>query len=248
MKARCIIVDDDLDAIDILTSYIQNIPGLEVYKVYTNPIKALLEITDDDNVDLTFLDIDMPGMSGLELAASIGSKTQSLIFTTAHDEHALTAFNLNADQYFLKPFSFGKFAQGIAKINEKRNLTQLHQIEPAISESSNLFIKGDYKGRYRGVHKPDICYIEAMLNYVKVVTISETLITYLSMREIELALGNTDYIRISRSHIVSKTGIRKIEGNQVFMANNVPLAIGGKYRYDFFEYIDSRLLRSDPKI
>jgi DNA-binding LytR/AlgR family response regulator len=246
MLTKCVIIDDDRDAIDILSSFIEEMPDFEVFKVFTSPLNALLEISENDGIDIIFIDIDMPQLSGLELAKTIRGKTKHLIFTTAHAEYAIKAFDLDASHYFLKPISFNKFAVGVAKFlrNEPDKLALEGVASPSIT-SRSLFIKGDNKGKFVNINRGDIYYVEGMLNYVQIRTKDETYVTYLGMNEIEIALGKTEFIRINRSYIVSKAAIKKVDGNRILLKNGADLPIGNQYKANFFTYLNETLLKSN---
>jgi len=224
MNLKCVIIDDEQHAIDVLTDHIAEMPGLTLIKTFTSPIVALTEISPLDEIDLLFMDIDMPGLNGLELAKSIRDSAKYLIFTTAHPDYALQAFDVQSDQYLLKPISFAKFALGIDRILKKEASNALNTAnEP---EQSALYIKGDHKYAFSNIAIEDILYIKALQNYIQIITKSETHTTYLTLKEIEKALENHSFIRVNKSNIVAKASIKKVDGNIIRLVNNEMIQIG----------------------
>ncbi|WP_199119006.1 LytTR family DNA-binding domain-containing protein [Pedobacter sp. ASV28] len=244
MNLKCVVIDDDDFAIDSMVDYISEMPGLGIYRTFNNPTLALNEIRVGDEIDFIFLDIEMPGISGLELAAQLRDKTRYLIFTTSHSGYALKAFNLNIDQYLLKPFSFADFAFKINYLlknsTELSSKIQLAQEPPSGQEQ--YFIKADSKNSYHQIDPDEIIYVEAAKNYVVVYTVSENFITLMGLSEMERSLDQSKFIRISKSFIVAKKAIKKIEGNSIRVANNKTLQLGEKYRPKFLDFLKQNLL------
>src|ERR1700744_3045824 len=110
---NCIIIDDEQFSVDSILKYIELLPKLNIVAIYNNPVDALESVSIENDIDLIFMDIDMPFLSGIELAKALRSKTKRLIFTTAHSKYAFDAYEVEADAYLLKPFSFGKFSTTI---------------------------------------------------------------------------------------------------------------------------------------
>ncbi|TDG34867.1 response regulator transcription factor [Pedobacter changchengzhani] len=244
MNLKCVIIDDEQHAIDVVTDHIAEMPGLTLLKTFTSPIQALTEISTSDEIDLLFMDIDMPGINGLELAKSIRDRTKYLIFTTAHPDYALQAFDVQSDQYLLKPISFAKFALGIDRILKKEsNLANNKPKE--VDQTAALYIKGDHKYAFSNIAIEDILYIKALQNYIQIITKVETHTTYLTLKEIEKALESQPFIRVNKSNIVAKTAIKKVDGNIIRLVNNEMIQIGEGYKEAFFQYVQSFLLKSN---
>lgn len=244
MNLKCIVIDDEQHAIEVLTDHIAEMPGLTVFKTFTSPVEALREISVDDEVDLLFMDIDMPGINGIELAKNIRDKVKYLIFTTAHPDYALQAFDVQSDQYLLKPISFAKFALGIDRILKK----ETNNAKAATTEAEQpaaLYIKGDHKYAFSNITIDEILYIKALQNYIQIVTKSEIHTTYLTLKEIEKALETGAFIRVNKSNIVAKSAIKKVDGNIIRLVNNEMIQIGEGYKDTFFAYVQSSLLKSN---
>lgn len=243
MNLKCIIIDDEQHAIDIITDHIADMPSLTLIKTFTSPIQALTEISPLDEIDLLFMDIDMPGLNGLELAKSIRESAKYLIFTTAHPDYALQAFDVQSDQYLLKPISFAKFALGIDRILKKEASAALNALKEP--DQAALYIKGDHKYAFSNIAIENILYIKALQNYIQIITTSETHTTYLTLKEIEKALENHQFIRVNKSNIVAKAAIKKVDGNIIRLVNNEMIQIGEGYKEAFFKYVQSFLLKSN---
>ncbi|WP_379090879.1 LytR/AlgR family response regulator transcription factor [Pedobacter sp. UC225_65] len=247
MDLKCIIIDDDQYAIDALVKYVNEIPGLTVHQTFLKPLEALISI--DEQVDFIFLDIEMPEISGLELAESLRSKTKFLIFTTSHPSYALKAFDLNASQYLLKPISFSKFALTINFL--LKNSHESHKAEQELKDQQAVptkkiqlqFIKADQKYTYHYINPDDIIYVAAAKNYVVIHTAKEQFVTHMGLNHIDAALSKDDFIRISKSYLIAKNAIKKIEGSNVKLKNcDIEFQIGSVYRPAFIDFMNSSML------
>ncbi len=242
MNLKCIAIDDEDHAIEVITDHIEEMPGLYVYKTFTSPITALTEITAADQVDIIFMDIDMPGLNGIELAKNLRDKTKYLVFTTAHPDYALQAFDVQSDQYLLKPISFAKFATGINRILKKES----EKSSPSLSaEDPNiLFVKGDHKHAFANIVINEILYIKSLQNYVQIVTQKDEITTYLTLKEVEKALEKHPFIRVNKSYIIAKSSIKRVDGNIIKLTNDENIQLGEGYKEPFLEYIQGILLKS----
>ncbi|MET4081290.1 DNA-binding LytR/AlgR family response regulator [Pedobacter sp. UYP30] len=244
MDLNCVVVDDEEHAIEVLADHIAEMPGLTLLKTFNSPIQALAGISEDDGIDLLFLDIDMPGISGLELAKAVREKVKYLVFTTAHPDYALQAFEVQTDQYLLKPISFAKFALALDRIL-KKEAAQEKKSESKELKISEIFIKGDHKHAFSNISLDSILYIKSLTNYIQIFTQTEAHTTYLTLKEIEKALEHHPFIRVNKSNIVAKSAIKKVDGNMVRLVNNEMLQIGEPYKDSFFEYVQKSLLKSN---
>src|SRR5437879_7663087 len=131
---KCIIIDDESYAIDRLKDYISSIPNLLLIKSYTNPLEALIALASSEVVDIIFLDINMPQITGIELSKEIRQKTRKLVFTTAHTQYGYEAFEVDADAYLLKPYTLSKFASTVAKLFPRN-----HESPRELGENDDFF-------------------------------------------------------------------------------------------------------------
>ena len=245
MDLKCVAIDDEQHAIEVMIDHINDMPGLSLFKSFTNPAAALTEIHKEDNVDIIFMDIDMPGINGIDLAKSLRERARYLVFTTAHPDYALQAFDVQSDQYLLKPISFAKFARGLDRIIIRE--TERMATQPEADTSNLLFVKGDHKHAFANIAKDEIIYIKSLQNYVQIVTNDEAITTYLTLKEVEKALDPQTFIRVSKSHIIAKSALKRVDGNTIRLSNNESVLLGDGYKQNFYEYIQGSLLKSDRK-
>lgn len=236
-KLSCVVIDDDEFCIEILKDCIDDLPQLELIKSYTDPILAVKEISlFKIPIDFLMLDIDMPKISGLELASLIRHKVDKLIFTTAHSRYSLEAYDVLCNQYLLKPFSPQKFAQTIDRL-----ITTPDRGSQWPKES--IFIKSGNNGKYLMLKFDDIIYFNALEHYVVIHTSDTQYIQHLSLKEVEYALrDNQNFIRIHKSHIISKNHIQSIHGNTIVLTNKFEITIGATFKNSFNHFLNSNLL------
>lgn len=199
-KVTCVIVDDEPVAREIITSFVGKIPNLELVKACANAMEAF-EVAKKIKVDLFFLDINMPEVSGLSLAKTI-SKNSKIIFTTAYREYAVDGFNLQAVDYLLKPISFDRFLQAVNKyfdIDKPQNT--IFQTDKSNSKNDFIFVRSDRK--MVKVNFNEILYIESLSDYIKIFTNTKTIVTRETISNIETKLPQNNFIRLHRSYIAA---------------------------------------------
>ncbi|MBZ9631587.1 response regulator transcription factor [Salegentibacter sp. LM13S] len=233
---KCIIIDDEPLAIDVLESYIEKIGSLEIVSKCTNPIEAI-NIINKEEVDLVFLDIEMPNLTGIELVKSI-DKLPQFIFTTAYPQYALQGFDLNATDYLVKPIPFHRFLKAISRANERHeNKRTQPETEPGsvsnnhppVYEEDFIFIKADYENVK--VYLKDICYIEGLKDYIKIHlnTGSKPLLTLSNFKGILDKLPSGKFLRVHRSYVVNIEYITALQKSRLIL-NNTKIPIGNTYR------------------
>ncbi|EDM38452.1 two-component response regulator [Pedobacter sp. BAL39] len=239
-KLNCVIIDDEKHAVELLAEYVSAMPNLQLLKSFTNPLHALLDISAADQIDIIFMDIDMPGMSGIDLSMAVRDKTKYLVVTTAHAKYAYDAFGVQANEYLLKPISMSKFALMIKRL--------LGEIQPKITETTVedfFFIKTDQVQKYTKINIRDIVMVEGLNNYVKIHTTQETHIAYLTMKEVEAKLnGGQSFVRVQRSFIISMNFITKVEGYTIFLNNKTEVPLGVTYKKQFLTYLGEKTMKS----
>ncbi len=195
----CIVVDDEPMAREILSSFIAKVPNLQLVKSCKNASEAL-DAVNSEKIDLFFLDINMPNITGLSLAKLI-SKRGKVIFTTAYREYAVEGFNLKAVDYLLKPIAFDRFLEAIQAFFETINPTvsDEHRLEESLSDF--FFVRSDRK--MVRVDFESILYIESLSDYVKIHTDTKTIVTRETITNIEGKLPQKLFLRIHRSYIVA---------------------------------------------
>jgi DNA-binding LytR/AlgR family response regulator len=236
----CYIIDDEQHAINTLIKYIEKTPGLQLGGSNTDAIQAVNEIKLKNNIEVVFLDIDMPEISGLDTVKLLPSHIV-IIFTTAHPNFAVDAFELRAADFLLKPISLPRFIKAIQKLETPPTPF------PDVGKNAiqTLFINPGVRGKVVQVALNDILYVEGLKNYVIIYTSDHNKhITYLTMSEIEAALPQPQFFRIHKSFIVNKNKIQSIEGNRVFLTNKMQLNLGITYKDSFMQLISSLTLKS----
>ena len=219
-KISCIIIDDEPLARKGLKEYIAEVDFLDLNGEYNEPLKAVKQITDG-SIQLIFLDIQMPRITGLDFLKSI-KQPPPVIFTTAYPQYALEGFELNALDYLVKPVSFDRFLKAVLKVKEFYEVRQKNKSVPQASEEY-FFIKADNK-LVRILHD-EILFIEALQNYIAVHTVFRKYITYLTFKSIEEYLPENRFIKTHKSYIVSASKIDNIEGNVISIGSHqVPIS------------------------
>jgi DNA-binding LytR/AlgR family response regulator len=239
-KITCIAIDDEPIALGIVTSHIKKIPYLELLAEFDNPIDAS-EYIQEHEVQLIFLDINMPDLSGVEFARTL-DKNSKIIFTTAYDKYAVEGFQLHALDYLLKPISYEVFANSVNHAKEYFDLVESKQSETPINTEDNyLFVKADYQ--IHRIEFDDILYFEGLKDYVKlyIESSSKSIIFHSTMKSLEEKLPLDRFMRVHRSFIVSLHKIKTIERNRILFGNK-RIPISKQYKSDFDEFIKKKFL------
>eukprot|EP01037_Dinobryon_pediforme_P010925 gene10925-11008_t len=232
---------DIQDKDDDFSEYIDMTPGLELVGSSQNPLEALEVLTSKNAPDITFLDVDMRQLSGMELAGMVNLYT-SVVFTTAFPEYALQAFENEAFDYLLKPIDYKRFAKCIQKAKRKIKKGS----EADVVEQNDFFnIKSEIKGRMVKIRFDEVMFIEGAVNYIQIHTTEEKHMTYLTMREIERHLPAQLFARIHRSFIVNINFVKVTERAQLKLTNGESLTMGDHYKQKFLDFMDERLVKTD---
>lgn len=237
MKLKCLIVDDEPLALDVLENFIKRTPDLELVGRCENAMQAI-QTLKEKQVDLLFTDIEMPEFNGIELVKSLNTKPL-IIFTTAHPEYAVQGYELDIVDYLLKPIAFDRFVKSVNKASELMNFKKGES--HGKDELDYIFIKSEQK--YIKVNFSDILYIEALADYVKVHTPEKRIITLQTMKNLEDKLPSEQFVRVHRSFIIALDKINSISGNVIYM-NKDEVPIGKNFREEFFKIIQQNNLLS----
>ncbi len=238
MTIRCIAVDDEPLALDILESYISKLPYLQLVKTCSSATEAM-QVLQEEQVDLMFLDIEMPELTGIQFLNIL--KNQPLvIFTTAYPEYAMEGFNHDAVDYLLKPIPYDRFLKAVTKAQERmqRNPKQAEQTivtQAAAPEQDFMFVKADYKTIR--VDFKDILWIEGLKDYVIIQTKDQKIITLLSMNKMMEKLPDSKFLRVHRSFIVSLQKIDSIEKSRIRIGQK-EIPIGEVYKDQFLKWVE----------
>lgn len=228
---RCIIIEDEPLAQDVIKNHLQQSGRFNLVGTYRNALEAKEAIAKEE-IDLIFLDIQLPGMTGLNFLRSL-INPPLVVFTTSYPEYALESYEFNVIDYLLKPISYERFSKTIDKIIDGKIFkTAAGEIKPVNREY--IFIRSN--GKFFRISFSDIIYIEGMKDYLKIHTADHTIITHQTMGEMENILPPGQFIRIQKSYIVSTAKIKAVSGNSVDMGRAL-LPIGLNYKEKFMLYI-----------
>lgn len=234
---KVLIVDDEYMARLLLENYAQKLPNLEIVGLCEDAFEALNYLRQE-KIDILFLDIQMPQLSGLELVQTLQRKP-AIVFTTAYSEYAVEGFRLDAVDYLLKPFSFERFVQAVNKsinyLSFERNDTPIQTTDNQETKpSTNFFVKAD--GKLVKVNFQDIIYIEGLKEYVSIYTQTDRIITLQSLKNLEDILPSNSFLRIHKSYIIALNRIESIIGNQVEIHKKM-IPIGLTYKGNLMEVL-----------
>lgn len=222
MPLKCIIIDDEPLARECIINYVNEIEFLELVGTGSNPID-LTQLTDKHSVDLIFLDIQMPIMNGIDFL-KMTPKPPMVIITTAYPSYALEGFQLDVIDYLVKPITFARFFKATTKAKDYHRI-----VTDSLSNTTTkpgeeyFFIKCDYK--YERIYFDEILYIQALQNYITIVTTKGKYITLLSLKSVEQNLDPKSFIRVHKSYIVSVAKIESIENNEIHIQSfRIPIS------------------------
>jgi len=235
---RTIAVDDEPLALQLVTGYIKKTPGLELAGSFDNPQEAL-EFVINEKVDLIFIDIQMPDLTGIEFTRALTGGPR-VVFTTAYEKYALEGFKLDVVDYLLKPFSYEEFLKAVGKAARLIRIEQGEQ-EKVESNSEFLFLKSDYK--IRRINCNDILYIEGLKDYVKVYTAGtpKPVLSLITMKLLEAKLPPAKFMRVHRSFIVNLERIDTIERSRIVFGKTY-IPVSEQYKDKFQEFVDRNFL------
>lgn len=224
---RCLAIDDEPLALELLEDNISKVPFLQLVASCANPVEAL-SILQEKNIDLIFLDIQMPRLTGLQFLQGLVYKPMAIL-VTAYEKYALDGFNLDVVDYLVKPVPIDRFIKACNKAWELYQLRRKAQGAPADTPVDYIFVNADYS--LVKVVLSDILWIEGLKDYLRIhlKSSSKPLIVRMAMKSIEELLPATQFLRIHRSHIVSKHHITAVRKSSVFIGNT-ELAVGSNYQ------------------
>jgi two-component system, LytTR family, response regulator len=238
---NCIIIDDEQHAIDILETYVGQTPSLHLAGTTTNPIEAL-QMVSTQKIDLVFLDIHMPELSGIDFIKAINGKVK-VILTTAYSEFALESYELDVVDYLLKPIRLPRFLQAVQKA---ANELAEHSVPHTSPEGNDdyIFVKTESKGKLLKINLTEIDYIEGMKNYVAIYRGGQKTLVYTSMKELEERLPRNQFIRVHKSFIIPVIKITGIEGHLLRLRNvTAEILIGDGYKSELMELVKNKMIR-----
>ncbi len=237
MELNCIIVDDEPLALDLLEEYVRRTPYLRLAARCTGGQQALQTI-ESGTIDLAFLDIQMPGINGLELSRRIGGSGTKVIFTTAFEQYAIEGFRVDALDYLLKPFNFTEFSRAAEKAKTWFEMKRSSvAAAPTRQQRNSIMVKADYKQHVIPVS--EIIYIESLRDYINIVTENGAVKTLMSMKNIEELLPEKGFARTHRSYIVNIDKVRTVERMQAIVAGRT-VPVSESYKESLLAKLASR--------
>ncbi|WP_257669497.1 LytR/AlgR family response regulator transcription factor [Parapedobacter tibetensis] len=235
---RCIAVDDEPLALDIIADYVAKIPELSLVASTTNAIEALTMVQNGE-VDLVFLDVQMPELTGIQFLKIINGKCD-VILTTAYPQYALEGYELNVVDYLLKPIAFDRFYKSVQKVLNNSVLKTQQPVLSTVQQNDMvdfIFVKTEHK--IQRVDLDDILYIEGLKDYISIFTTTERIVTLQNMKKMEDILPANRFVRVHRSYIVALDKIASIERGRIFIQDKV-IPVGDTYRDAFYKYIGDK--------
>ncbi|MDQ5929774.1 MAG: two-component system, LytTR family, response regulator [Bacteroidota bacterium] len=235
---KCVIIDDEPLAVDLLKDFVSKVDSLELISTFNNAIDAVSFI-NQNNVDLIFLDIQMPHFSGIEFLNTI-EKKPLIIFTTAYSDYAVEGFNLGAVDYLVKPIPFHRFLKSVVRAQQVLNPTSVQAISESTTapelEQDFMFVRAEYENVK--MNFSDILFIEGLKDYVKIYTTDNKFtLTLISLIKLENLLFSKGFSRIHRSYIINIKHLKSIQKNKVLISDK-RIPISESYKNAFFERIN----------
>lgn len=248
MKLTCAIVDDEPFALGLLESYVKKTPFLELVGKYSSAVQAMKELSDKE-INLLFLDIQMPELNGMEFSRMVDKRTR-IIFTTAFSQYAVDGYRVNALDYLLKPISYADFLEAANKALQWFGLTRTPSAgsseevtTPSAQENEidSIYVKSDYK--LIQIKIENILYIEGLKDYLKIYAEDQAkpVLSLMSLKSMEELLPANHFMRVHRSFIVHKDKIKVIDRNRIVFGK-VYIPISDSYKKEFQEYLNKRSL------
>lgn len=234
---RCVVIDDEPLALEILTDYIEKIPSLSLAKATTSAFEALA-LVQQNKVDLVFLDVQMPELTGIQFLKILNGKCH-IILTTAYPQYALESYDLDVTDYLLKPIAFDRFYKAVQKVQTNQPATE--NAAPAMSAANPagpvgfIFVKTEHK--IQKVSLDDVLYIEGLKDYISIFTPVERIITLQNMKKMEESLPAPRFLRVHKSYIIALDKIESIERSRIQIKDKI-IPVGDTYRDAFFKVIE----------
>lgn len=235
---RCLVVDDEPLALDIIEDYISKVPFLELVKSTTSAIEGL-SLVQNDRIDLVFLDVQMPELTGLQFLKILNGKCD-VILTTAYSQYALEGYELDVIDYLLKPIAFDRFYKAAQKaLHQKQNSSPVPLPEVPVTHTPHSFIFVKTEHKIQKIYLDDVLYIEGLKDYISIFTKNERIITLQNMKKMEDALPTGRFVRVHKSYIVALDKIDSIERSRIQISDKI-IPVGDTYREAFFKLVENR--------
>lgn len=234
---RCLVVDDEPLALDILEDYINKVPFLTLVKTTTSAIEGL-SLVQSGAIDLVFLDVQMPELTGIQFLKIINGKCD-VILTTAYSQYALDGYELDVVDYLLKPIAFDRFYKAAQKVLQNSNHSNQTIVEAPMAQKTHDFIFVKTEHKIQKIYLDDILYIEGLKDYISIFTKTERIITLQNMKKMEESLPEKSFVRVHKSYIIALSKIESIERSRIQIGDKI-IPIGDTYRDYFFKQIEDK--------
>jgi two-component system LytT family response regulator len=236
---KCVIIDDEQPAINVLKRYIERIPNLELVGTETNPITGI-ELIKNESPDVVFLDIQMEELNGIEVVKILGDRVK-VVFCTAYSEFAVTSYEFDAVDYLMKPIEFNRFLKAVQRVSDVLSHRSSANLEAIPNDY--IYVKAGKRGKLLKIDLDDIDYVEALNNYVAFHQRKEQTVAYFSLKELEEKLPSSQFMRIHKSFIVALKQISSMENNELILKNVVErIPVGASYKEAFLEKMKNKLM------
>lgn len=239
MKITCLVVDDEPLARNLLTDYVNKVPYLSLIKACTGPLEAMEELRKN-SVDLLFLDVQMPEVTGISFLKSLQKKPY-VILTTAYSQYALEGYELDVTDYLLKPITFERFLKAVDKVSQRMSGSSTTTVEKVITTTeqtpSYIFVKDGTK--LVKIRWEDILYVEGLKDYVTIHTRQQKVVSLQRMKTLEEQLPAEKFIRIHNSYIVALDAIDSVHKDKVQIGQTF-IPVGDTYKKSFKEFLDDK--------
>lgn len=232
MNLKCLIVEDEPLARNLLSEYVRKVSHLDLVEAASNPLRAL-EVLRSQPIDLMFLDIQMPEITGITLLKTL-QKKPFVVLTTAYSEYALESYDLDVVDYLLKPITFDRFLKAVDRVDQRRQQPQ-HETPAAEPSSPFVFIKDGTK--LVKINFDDILFVQGLKDYVTIVTKTQKVVSLQRLKSLELQLPPDKFIRIHHSYIIALKAIDTIHKGEVQIGTHM-IPISDSYRKSFKEFIE----------
>jgi DNA-binding LytR/AlgR family response regulator len=236
---RCVIIDDERQAINVIKKYVGRLPNMELAGAETNPLLGI-ELIKKEKPDVVFLDIQMDEMNGIEIMKLLGKST-CVVICTAYSEFAVTGYDLEAIDYLMKPIEFNRFVKAVQRVSD--TLSHKSTINDKAIPNDYIFVKAGQRGKMLKIDLDDIDFVEGMSNYVSFQRGSQKTLAYLTLKELEDRLPGSQFIRVHKSYIVSLREISLMENNELLLKKqHKRIPIGANYKEAFMEKMKNKLM------
>ncbi|WP_131537102.1 LytR/AlgR family response regulator transcription factor [Pedobacter nototheniae] len=238
MKYNCIVIDDDASSVNYLTELINGSEDLRLIATYLNPVNALIDMKKMPIIDILFLDVEMGEVSGLDILPLARPMAKKIIIVTAYPKYALNAFQVNADDFLLKPFGQIKFFTTVQRaIGEPKRRVDL-QVQKM------FYVKGKLKNTFNQMEIENLIAVEAEIGNVKLHAIKNTILGYHTIKDIEEFLEPySEFLRVHKSFIVNAKFINSLMDDKILMTNGITIPMGKSYKKNLLSFIGDRTLK-----